>query len=358
MSFFTSSSERRFIPIAVLSFVTAFALVWLWAVSMPLAFLDREYASWRVKQSLLDACDLGDILVLGDSRAAVGMIPGFFPLKTTNLAIGGGEAVEMWSIVRRLAHCARPPRQVIVSIDAGHFMHRDLFWDRSVLFGFVTTGDVAFLRALSRELDDWTIYRVNRGSDLPALARDVLYGMKLPSLYFASLVKGGLFRRWAGNLDVFAASLASRGQYYFGTAAGSTEIAVDAKLQHFQPLPVNAWYFEQTLKYFASQGIAVTFVAMPMNTATARAVAPHVAGEFRAWLGGLEAKYPNFGVMGAVMPHWPDRYFGDAFSHFNPEGAEAFSAALASCFRAEPWRQACVERAQQGAIDLSRAEPG
>jgi hypothetical protein len=28
------------------------------------------------------------------------------------------------------------------------------------------------------------------------------------------------------------------------------------------------------------------------------------------------------------MPRWPDRFFGDAFSHLNPRGATLFSAGL------------------------------
>jgi hypothetical protein len=57
---------------------------------MPLAFLDPEYPSWRAKQIMLADCDLGEIMILGDSRAASGMMPARWPVPATNLAVGAG----------------------------------------------------------------------------------------------------------------------------------------------------------------------------------------------------------------------------------------------------------------------------
>ena len=33
------------------------------------------------------------------------------------------------------------------------------------------------------------------------------------------------------------------------------------------------------------------------------------------------------------MPDWPDRYFGDAFSHLNPPGAALLSARFGECLQ-------------------------
>jgi hypothetical protein len=59
---------------------------------MPMAFMDAEYASFRAKQVMLDRCDLGDVIVVGDSRAAANIIPERLPMRATNLATGGGQA--------------------------------------------------------------------------------------------------------------------------------------------------------------------------------------------------------------------------------------------------------------------------
>lgn len=49
---------------------------------------------------------------------------------------------------------------------------------------------------------------------------------------------------------------------------------------------------------------------------------------FAAYLASYAARYPNFHVVGDVMPHWPDLFFGDEFSHLNPRGAALLSTGL------------------------------
>ena len=61
---------------------------------MPLAFLDPEYPAWLAKERMLARCDLGSVVIVGDSRAAVDIEPTLLPVKTTNLAAGGGEPIE------------------------------------------------------------------------------------------------------------------------------------------------------------------------------------------------------------------------------------------------------------------------
>jgi hypothetical protein len=84
---------------------------------------------------------------------------------------------------------------------------------------------------------------------------------------------------------------------------------------------------------------------MPMNQATGRAVLPAVRAGFAAYLARYEARYPGFRVVGPPMPAWPNRYFGDGFSHLNPAGAALLSMRFGECLRgrlAEVSRAACV----------------
>jgi hypothetical protein len=170
--------------------------------------------------------------------------------------------------------------------------------------------------------------------------------VRFPSLYFSSLMKGGWFLRWPRNLATLDTSIAARGQYFFGTAPGSDTIAAEGHLREFQPLPVLEWYFNRILEQLQAHGIPSIFIAVPMNDATARAVAPGVSSGFRTWLAGYEARYPGFRVVGDVMPHWPDTYFGDGFAHLNPDGAVRFSVGLGLCLEQPKLADACVQRLQ------------
>jgi hypothetical protein len=157
---------------------------------------------------MLDRCDLGDAIVLGDSRAAAGIIPARLPLRATNFAIGGGEAIEAWSVLERALACPSPPKLVIISIDPGHFGHPDMFWERSVRFGFMTDPDISELREASRRADDFSVYDSQHIDQLPLTVRDWFYRVGFPPLYFANLARGGLFFHWARNRRIFAATQA------------------------------------------------------------------------------------------------------------------------------------------------------
>ena len=85
------ASVRRYLATFGAAGALAFALTWIWVATMPLAFLNVEYPAWLAKERMLADCDLGSVLVVGDSRAAVDIAPAMLPVRTTNLAVGGGE---------------------------------------------------------------------------------------------------------------------------------------------------------------------------------------------------------------------------------------------------------------------------
>lgn len=326
-------SPRRYLAALSLAALTGFALVWTWVAMMPLAYLDPEYPAWRAKHDLLRRCDLGDVLIVGDSRAAVDVIPALLPVRTTNLAVGGGETIEAYAALSRALSCPLPPRRVVISLDAAHFTQADLFWERSVRFGFLDTAALSELQRIEAQTGDTSFAAPQRPDGLPVPLRARLYAWRFPPLYFNSLVRGGVLLRWWSNRRAYAAVLAARGQYFFGQDAGSSTVAVEGHMQAFRPLPVLDRYFDRMLALLAARGIPADYVAMPMNRSTWAAVRPAVRAGFARYLAGYAGRYPGFHVIGPVMPDWPDRYFGDAFSHLNPRGATRLSTAFGRCLR-------------------------
>jgi len=310
-----------------------FAAVWLWIAAVPMAYLDPEYPVWRAKLAMLRRCDPGQVLIAGDSRAAVDVIPALLPVPVTNAAVGGGMPVEAYLAVKQALACPVPPLRVVISLDAAHFVQPDLFWERSVKYGFVGAADLMQLQRVARETGDASLNTPRFADGLPAWLRARLYAWRFPSLYFASLAKGGVFLRWWHNHATFTRATAARGQYFFGRGAGSATVASEGHMTAFTPRPVLDRYFDRTLALLAARRIPVDFVAMPMNESTGRAVRPEVRAGFAAYLARYAARYPNFHVVGPSMPTWPDRYFGDEFSHLNPAGARLFSAQFAACLK-------------------------
>jgi hypothetical protein len=329
-----TAAAWRYLRATALGAVLSFLLLWAWIAAAPLAYLDPEYPYWRAKQELLRDCDLGEVLILGDSRAAAGVLPAMLPFKATNLAVGGGKPVEAYAALIRALDCPVLPRRVILSFDTAHFMLPDLFWERAVQFGFVGHDDLAALRITAARFGDDSLYLKQRFAALPSFMRDWLYEARFPPLYFASLAQGGGFLRWPANRRALAAGLAARGQYFFGTDPGSSVVAVDAHLPRFVPTPVLNWYFDRILAALAERGIPVDFLALPMNQATAREVRPAMRAAFETYLAGYATRYPGFHVLGDLAQGWPDRLFGDMFAHLNPEGAALFTVAFGRCLQA------------------------
>jgi hypothetical protein len=323
-------APRTYLALSATFAATTFAAIWLWVALAPITFLDPEYAAWLAKERFLAHCDLGDVVVVGDSRAAADIEPALLPVRTTNLALGGGEPIEAYVALRRALACPNPPRRVVISFSAGHFALPDLFWQRSVGYGFLSFTDLEQLRIISRRLHDGSVYAMSLDDGLPPRLRAAFYAVRFPPLYFASLLHGGIFLRASENQAALDRATRSRGQYFFGTARGTSIVAVDGHLNAFRPLPVLDWYFDRMLALLAARGIEADFVATPMNQATWDSVRANVRAAFTAYLQHYAARYPNLHLIGPAMPHWPDRYFGDAFSHLNPEGAARFSRAFSA----------------------------
>jgi len=310
--------------------VGSFLLLWAWIAFVPLAYLDPEYPFWLVKQRMLRSCDLGEVAILGDSRAAVGILPGLLPVTATNLAVGGGKPVEALAVARAMLACPQPPDHVMISIDPGHFMKPDLFWERSVRFGLMRRADLAELAALSAATGDWSVHEARQTDPFPPGLRATLYAIRFPPYFFNSVVKAGGVLRWWSNRDALEQGFASRGQYYFGTDPGSSGVALDATLETFQPTPVLEAAFDRLLGLLAERGITAWFVRMPVNEATWRATRPAVTAGFTAWLDAKAGAHPNLRIVTLSEPYWPDQWFGDGFAHLNPAGAERFSRTLAA----------------------------
>jgi hypothetical protein len=297
-----------------------------------MAFLDEEYARWDAKQDMLKACDLGDVLVVGDSRAAVDIAPARLNLKATNLALAGSSPIEMFVTLRRAMRCEHRPHLVIISFSPAHFVAPDTFWSKSARYRFLTYGDLMELYRNSAAIGDWSIYRDATPDGLPPLASTGIYVIDFPSLYFSSLVDGDVFLRYSKNVATRRDVLRSRGQYFFAeNEAGTDALAPEAYQKVFTVLPILDRYFDLSLALLARNGVASVFLGMPINDSTAKVLPPAYTQAFGAYLRSYAAKYTRFSVADDPLPHWPDRYIGDRLSHFNSSGVERFDPALAGC---------------------------
>ena len=319
------TSLRKFLAATAATACGLFAAAWIWIAAVPLAYMDPEYPYWLAKRQLLAACDIGDVLIVGDSRAAVDILPARLGVAAVNLAVGGGQAIEAYVTVAHALDCPMPPKLVVISIDAAHFVLPDLFWERSVRYGLVGGAALREVLATATRLGDRRLLTPYHDDHLPPQLRASLQDLRFPPFYFNATLKAGFGLRWWRNNAALTEGILARGQYFFGTAGGSAEVAREGSLTGFTPIPIQAEYFDRLLTLLQVRGIPAVFVAMPVNEATRAAIAPDLERGFAAYLEGVVARYPGLEVAGPLFPAWPNTWFGDGFSHLNPAGATRFT---------------------------------
>lgn len=329
------SASGRYLLLLALVFWLGLGFTWIWSAQMKLTFLDPEYAAWSAKQELVRRCDMGDLLILGDSRAGAGMMPTLLPGHGVNVGVGGAKPVEVYFFLHRALACPNMPHHVILSFDAGHFNSTDTFWERSARFGTFSTADLGLVDRAARETHDDTLFYKNRTDGFPGFMRNWLYAHSFPTLNFASMLRGGLFLRDHRNQRERRTTLLARGHHLFGTADGSSGLTEEAIQTHFKILPVEQYFFDKMLAETQARGIRVDYVVTPINQSTAVLVAPSMRDSFAAFLAGRARMFPNFHVLIGPFPVLPDQDFGDGFSHVNQRGAVAFTAMLATALANE-----------------------
>jgi hypothetical protein len=332
-------SARAFLAWVFITFIVSFGFVWLYVATLPMAFLDRDYPLWIAKRTLLDECRLGTVSIFGDSRTMAATMPSAMTMPVENFAMSGTSPVETYFAVERALRCRVLPKLVVIAHGALKFSSDSDYWVFSARSGFLNLAQMRAVDADAARLNDNELMDMRRGDGLRPALRELLFALRFPPFYFDSLVNGYFVLRWQHNRQAMRDALQSSGHAFFGTAAGSSELAIEAGPQRYSTSPLVDLFFSRTLSLLAKHGIPVVVLTMPINHATFARARPELGKQFAAYLRTKARQYPNLRVVGPAIPCWPDQFFGDAW-HFNARGAEAYSREL------DPWlRQVLVNSA-------------
>ena len=321
----------HFIALALASMCGLFGVVWLYVALLPAGFLDDEYPRWAAKSEILQSCNLGDVVILGDSRAAIDVMPRAMGIDSSNLAVAGGTPVEVMSVVNRMLACPHLPHTVVLSLSPSHFIDRSTFWEKSTRYHFVTGAELEDLLHASEATGDWSFFPSGPPDFLPPRVRIWMHAHYFPSLYFAALVERFGFTSYWRNENFRREVLADRGQYFFVNSGRGDQIGPEGYMRSFWAAPILDLYFSKVLRVLTERGIKVHFVAMPYNDVTAARLNPALMAEFQAYLQGYSQEYPGFDILGTLAPAWPNVLINDQLLHLNRRSAPIYSAQLAAC---------------------------
>jgi hypothetical protein len=320
-------SAPRFLAWFGIVFVLSFGFVWIYVAAMPMAFLSRDYPLAIAKRALIDECRVGSVAVFGDSRTLAATVPNAMPLPVINLAQSGSSPIETFFAVRRTLRCPTPPRLVVIAHGALKFSSDSDYWAAFARNGVLSYADMREVDHDAASLHDTEIQDLLPGDQFPPRVREFLYSIRFPAFYFDSLVNGFVAARWQHNRNALQENLASSGHALFGTASGSSEVAVEGANISFRTSPLVDRYFSRTLEMLNERGVRAVFVSIPINHATYARMPGEFNDHFGDYLRSKARQFPNLYVAGPTIPCWPDEFFGDAW-HLNAGGAELYSRAL------------------------------
>ena len=340
----------RYLSGMVFSAVMIFSLVWTYIVTFPMAFLPSGYPVWAAKKHMLDSCDLGMAMLFGNSQLEAGIVAHGLPLVSTNFSAGGVSPLDSYFLVHQALACPNVPKHAILSFGFNDFLQiQEAIWANPIRYGILGASAISDMEATGRRLGDSSFDDYVTIAGFSGWSRNVIFTLRLPFLYFDSLVRGGFFLRETNNRALFVDALAKRGQmpYNSAQAADPPNRNRRSPAPGFKPLPIQIDYFERIIAAMDSGGVSIDFIIMPVPRA--RAMSLHIANlevDFIDYLRRVERRHPNFHLSQSTIPVWLDENFVDEI-HLNPGGAAQFTARLNNCLRLtdQDWKSGTYARA-------------
>lgn len=338
----------RFLVPFFVAFAVVIGVPWLWLAERPESIFNLAYAEWLAKFDLMDRAAPRGIAILGDSTAMVGLLPEKFGSDAINVANGGGSPIDLYVFSRHLLDSSHRPRAVVVSQGSFSFAATGpTFWEYTVAFHLADPSLPDEVRRRARALgDDFRVISVNRPEtgfhllpqfgpktpgDLEARLKVFTYRVWFPSA-FAGSFRGAIGgHRAADTAKARGDFVSARGHLYYPVEK-NIQPGYEAILPRFIHAPVLDSYMDDALALYRQAGVPVYFVSAPISDLTRSKLPPRYIEDYTAYLQALAQKYPNFHLLGEIMPVRPVAQFSD-LHHLNAQGAEAWSADVVRMLR-------------------------
>ena len=302
-----------------------FCLFWYFTAHFdPFAFFNSEYPVWAAKTVLGSRSSAGKLLVLGDSRALVGIEPAKIDRRIVNLAMGGATPIECYFTSRRILARRERPLGFILSLSIEHLTHAECFWERAVRFDYLHREEIEEVVESERRLHDPEIMGTTETERTYNRFLQLLLPLRFPSFLYPEIRSSSFGSRKKENEERFRVAIASGGSVSYGRRAASLDLDKEAALTGFQPSPVLDFYLGKTLDLLADNRLPVYFVAGPVNEVSRRVYRPSMVEEFSRYFRQVQVRHPNLQLLGSLMTVRPADQFTDC-AHLNDPAADRWS---------------------------------
>lgn len=310
-----------------------FGSIWVFSAMARNAYMDSDYGQWTAKMQMVRECRVGDVAVIGDSRASVDIVPALLrPLSVKNFALTGATPVEGFYQLKRILDCPKPPKAILLAFAPRQYEEINWFWLHAARYGFFSFSDLEEVRGMEAGLGKPNLYKGAFGTEPPGAVKNWLYVNSFPTFNFASMLAAKGAGRGRDNNLIRQTTLATDGQHLEGTAACATDPGWEAARDSFELNPLVKLYLDRLLSLAKSRGVRVDILIPPVSAMTARDLSPGYRDGFAKFLGQVVQTYPGITLIGSPFLVMDDCSFGDQH-HLNQGGAEAFTRHIAPLIR-------------------------
>lgn len=320
-------AARRALPLGLLGMLALVGAVESFIARHDLRFSTVEADTWRSARAATGRLPAGGILTLGDSQVELGISPvtleSHLGRPVQCLAIPGGQAPSSYFLLRRALAAGAAPAAIVVDFEPHLLQHGRGPGQR-------TWPELA---DLDENLD---LAETLKDSDAFA---SMSVGRLLPSVRDRLEIRLNLMAAFRGETPTMPdqMTMARRNR---GMNRGALLLAKQPPgHQHdfaqwsnpgpWAPNPVNEAYVHRLLRLARHHKIPVFCALMPVVPGLkAKSATGGMEPAYFAWLGKLQARYPNLTVLDWRNAGYPDSAFSDAL-HLDIEGSASVAMALA-----------------------------
>ncbi len=262
------------------------------------------------------------LLIMGDSRAMAGVIPGEVSDSANSLCLTGGSTVEIYYMIKDYLKNHTAPKAIFCSVSPNHLETHTEFFYRAVNYKFLSSMQVLEILNKARELNDYPFkWREPMAGNY--FLEFFLYRMDFILYYKAELTAGQFYKRREPNLQVYNSLKSSLGYMNFSPGSYSSDLNEEAKTPVFKPSPLLTYYLEKVFDLCAKNNIKIIYQTMPMNEASYAALTREYTSGYTDCLQKMQNKYPS-AVISSEIVQFTNDCFGDN-SHLNGNGAKKMS---------------------------------
>lgn len=312
-------SDKKYVTILIGTVLSIITVLYLLVLFLPEErYMDEDYPFWMQQRDYISSKGTEqEILLLGDSRMLLGVLPAELSDNTFNLSLGGATPIEMYYTLNTYLKHHPAPKAVIVAFGPLQLVTMGCYTTRNMYFHYFDDTTVEAVNKI--------IYELN-GKDL-SFERN-LYKFRSPNVYMEPILKSIINPKTLKNRELYENVRKGKG-WIPRKNDYDEEKAVylpETKMKEFIPLKSQTYYLEKILQLCLDNTIPVYVEQTPMgNPGYQMLKEKGYLSAYKSYLRTLNDKY---GVpINYDIPLYEVNLFRD-YSHLNLKGAKIFTREL------------------------------